>query len=235
MKADLQPLPYIISRFPADPVVSLAGAGGKTTLIFRIARLTDKTSVVTTTTKVGEDQIAAADIRITCGEFPPQEPQGVIWVSPSLEPQKGKILGCALREFSMLAADCGKYHFPLIIEADGAARRHIKAPGVHEPVIPPETNVCFYLAGLDILGKPVNEEFVHRPELFCRITGACFNEPVTADHIVRLFDHPEGGLKNMPPAALKAAYLTHADTEERLHAGEYIAQKLENYHYICLS
>ena len=235
MKAELLPLAGLISKFPTDPVISLAGAGGKTTLLFRIARCFGNASVVTTTTKVGAEQIASADGRVTCGDFSPRDRRGVIWVSPSLEPENGKIIGCSGQEFQSLAADCQRYHIPLINEADGAARRHIKAPAAHEPVIPPETNVCFYLAGLDVLGKPVTDEFVHHPEMFARLTESRTNEPISADHILKLLDHPDGGLKNMPPSALKVAYLTHADTEERLCAGKYIAQMLRNYHYICLS
>ena len=235
MKAEILPLANIIRKFPSDPVVSAAGAGGKTTLIFRIAKEIKGAAIVTTTTKVGSKQILAADRQTTCDEFSGQNSSGVIWVSPSHEPHNGKIIGCTPREFGKLAAECGKYHLPLINEADGAARRHIKAPAAHEPVIPPETNVCFYLAGLDVQGKPVNEENIHRPELFCEITGARMDGAITADHIIKLFNHPEGGLKNMPPSALRVAYLTHADTDERIAAGMYIAENLKNYHYICLS
>ncbi len=235
MKAELLPFADLIGKFPSDPVISLAGAGGKTTLLFRIARCIGNASVVTATTKVGAEQIASADVRVTCGDFSPRDRRGVVWVSPSLEPVNGKIIGCSVEKFRTLAADCQRYHIPLINEADGAARRHVKAPAAHEPVIPPETNVCFYLVGLDVLGRPVTDEFVHRPEIFAGLTESRINEPISADHILRLLDHPYGGLKNIPPSALKVAYLTHADTEERLRAGKYIAQMLKNYHYICLS
>ncbi len=235
MKAEIIPITDMIRRFPSDPVISLSGAGGKTTLLFRIAHGTGGAAVVTTTTKVGADQILSADRQMTCGEFSEPAIPGVIWISPSLEPYNGKIIGCSLQDFGSLAAECRKYHIPLINEADGAACRHIKAPAYHEPVIPPETNVCFYLAGLDVLGKPVTEEYVHRPQLFCTLTGARMDHPIRAEHILKLFDHPDGGLKNMPSAALKAAYLTHADTDERIAAGIYIAEKIENYQFICLS
>lgn len=234
MKAELFPLIEIIQRFPVDPVISAAGAGGKTTLIFRIAREIGRTAVVTTTTKVGADQILSSDRQMTLDVFLSHSFSGVIWVSPSLESHAGKIIGCSIPQFEALAADCKKNHLPLINEADGAARRHIKAPAPHEPPIPPATNVCVYLAGLDVLEKAVTEEFVHRPDLFCKLTGAGMYEQITADHILKLFDHPEGGLKNMPSSALKVACLTHADTDDRIAAGKYIAENIKNYHYICL-
>ena len=106
MKAELLPLSEIIMRFPSDSVISLSGAGGKTTLMFRISRSFDCPSVVTTTTKVGADQILSSDIQTTCAEFPPESSGKVIWVSPSLEPHNGKISGCSPDEFSSLAACC---------------------------------------------------------------------------------------------------------------------------------
>lgn len=235
MKAELLSLTEIISKFPPDPVVSLSGAGGKTTLVFRIAREIKGTVIVTTTTKVGFEQILSADRQILPDAISTLSTEKVIWTSPSLIPQNGKIIGFTLQEFGMLAAECREKHFSLISEADGAACRHIKAPAAYEPVIPADTNVCFYLAGLDVTGKPVSKEYVHRPEIFSKLTGARLNEAVTPDHFVRLFDHPEGGLRNMPPSALRVAYLTHADTEERISAGKYIAENLKYYHYICLS
>ena len=234
MKADLI-FPEDLGRvIPHASVISLAGAGGKTTLMFRLSGLLAEDTVVTTTTKVGAGQIVDSDLQLTCDEFPPDQRMKSIWVSPSLLPVNGKISGCSLSEFSKLAVLCKANNYALINEADGAACRHIKAPADHEPVLPPETDVCIYLAGLDVLGSTVNNNNVHRPELFSAVTGADPGEIITAEHIIRLYDHPLGGLKNMPKKALRIAYLTHADTPERVAAGQYIADALKNYDFICL-
>ncbi len=234
MKADII-FPEDLGRvIPHASVISLAGAGGKTTLMFRLSGLLAEDTVVTTTTKVGAGQIMYSDMQLTCDEFPPDRRMKSIWVSPSLLPVNGKIGGCSLSEFSILADRCKANNFALINEADGAACRHIKAPADHEPVIPQETDVCIYLAGLDVLGSAVNSINVHRPELFSAVTDADPGDIITEKHIVRLYDHPLGGLKNMPGKALRIAYLTHADTPERIAAGQYIADALKNYDIICL-
>lgn len=235
MSAEILSFPDVMGIFPRIPLISLAGAGGKTTLMFRLAEMFPVTCVMTTTTKVGADQILAADQLLECAQFPVEDMKKKVWVSPSLEPVSGKIIGCGASDYLKIADRCIKKGFALVCEADGAARRHVKAPAAHEPVIPREINVCFYLAGLDVIGLPMNAENVHRPELFSEITGAGPDEIIRSEHLIRLFDHPSGGLKNMPEGAMRIAYLTHADTEERISAGRSIAEQLKNYDCLCMS
>ena len=88
---------------------------------------------------------------------------------------------------------------------------------------------------MDVLGLAVNDANVHRPELFSAVSGAEIGSKINADHIARLYDHPNGGMKNNPADVLRIAYMTHADTPERIKAGQYIGSCLNNYDIICLS
>lgn len=221
-------IPFPVS---GNPVISIAGAGGKTTLMFELAKRIPGPVVMTTTTKVGAGQIQNADICLELQEFPPRELSGRMWVSPSLEPHNGKITGCSPEEFSDLAEKCRKKGIAIVNEADGAARRHIKAPAGHEPVIPGESDICIYVVGLDVLGLPLNEENVHRPDLFSSITGLLSGEMITPESIVRLLEHPQGGLKNIPVRAVKIVCMTHADSPEQKKIAEIIASKLKSYDY----
>lgn len=225
----------LIKYFPKSPVISIAGAGGKTTLMFLLAGLLAQPCVVTTTAKVGENQIKRADICLEYKAFPQEDPVKIMWVSPSLEPAGGKISGFDMTSFHTLACICGERHFALVNEADGAACRHIKAPAEHEPAIPPESNVCIYCVGLDVLGKPLNDENVHRPRIFSELTGIPEGAAIDAESILKLLEHPNGGLKNMPENALKIAYLTHTDTRERMGAGKWISENLKKYDIMCIS
>lgn len=224
----------IIFLKPDFPVISIAGAGGKTTLMFELSRKYPGPAVMTTTTKVGADQIRAADLCLELSCFPPREVQSRMWVSPSLVPLNGKIIGCTPEEFSQLAVICREAQIPLINEADGAARRHIKAPAQNEPVIPDESDICIYVIGLDVLGKPMNSETVHRPEIFSSLTGKSEGDIIDTDSIIRLLEHPNGGLKNIPEHAIKIVYLTHADSRKRQCAAELITSKLKSYDYLSL-
>lgn len=224
-------IPFLTS---ADPVISIAGAGGKTTLMFDLAKKFPGPVVMTTTTKVGAGQILKADICLELKNFPPKNLFNRMWVSPSLEAKDGKITGFTPEEFSTLSAICRNAGITLINEADGAAQKHIKAPAAHEPVIPEETNICIYAVGLDALGKPVNGEFVHRPEIFTKLTGLGNEEKIDTNSVIRLLEHAEGGLKNMPGQALRIAYLTHGNTPDRQKAGELIAAGLSSYQYVII-
>lgn len=228
-------LSELVPVFPSASVISIAGAGGKTTLMFRLASMLADFCVVTTTTKVGVDQSKMADVRIKLCDFPPAgtEFSKRMWVSPSLDPENGKIIGCSRGEFSRLADICGKLGISVICESDGAACRHIKAPAEHEPVIPAESNICFFLVGLDVLGLPLSRDHVHRTEQFEKITGMKQGEPIDPEGICRLLDHPLGGLKSMPEHSIKVVYLTHTDTAERIETLNYLASELKSFDYLC--
>ena len=234
MKPELITFPDIPNILPEHPIISIAGAGGKTTLMFELAKTLPGIVVTTTTTKVGETQIMSANQQMTFDQFPPGKPSKIIWVSPSLQPQNGKINGFSKEAFPPLAEICRAHGWPILLETDGAACRHIKAPAAHEPNIPAQSNVSFTLVGLDTLGCPINPEFVHRPEIFTRLTETKPNNLITIHSIIKLLEHPEGGLKNIPPNALRIAYLTHAASDERITAAKSIAQQLQHYDYVCI-
>lgn len=223
----MKPLKDLSSLAKPGAVISLSGAGGKTTLMFRLSRAISGAVIVTTTTKVWDEQTKLADSRLTIGNLPAELPGKVTWVSPSLNPQNGKILGCDAIDFAKLCMYADRKHAALIYEADGSAQKHIKAPAGHEPSIFPQTTHCCYLIGLDVLGKPISGEFVHRPEIFAGITGSAFGEIIREETILHLMEHPNGGLKNMPQTAKKIAVLVHAS--EYPEAAEYITKKITQY------
>ena len=233
MKPKLIPLRDIPNILPEHPIISIAGAGGKTTLMFELAKTLPETVVTTTTTKVGETQINSANQQLPFDQFPPQNPEKIIWVSPSLVPQNGKISGFSKKAFPQLAEICRGNGWPIIAETDGAACRHIKAPAAHEPNIPAQSNVCFTLVGLDVVGCPISPEFIHRPEIFAHLTETKPNDLITTHSIIKLLEHPEGGRKNIPPNAIRIAYLTHAAGDERIAAAQSIVQQLQHYDYVC--
>ncbi len=59
----------------------------------------------------------------------------------------------------------------IIVEADGARHKSIKSTAAHEPVVPDMTTHLIHVTGLDVLGRPLDDEHVHRAELFSLNTG----------------------------------------------------------------
>ncbi len=221
----------LLHAIPAGNVVSISGAGGKTTLMFELGHAVPGPCVTTTTTKVGSDQINAADARYSFGVWLNRIGEDkCAWVARSF-PQEGKKQSGfdMMDELAQLINICRKHSITLLYEADGASRRHIKAPAAHEPVISPLTDICVYVIGLDTIGQIMSEESVHRPELFSAVTGRPPGEPIQTEDLISLAVHPNGGLKNVPPAAERILYLTHADNAERRHAGAVIAEQVRPY------
>lgn len=87
----------------------------------------------------------------------------------------------------------------VLVEADGAARRPLKAHAPHEPVIPAAVNRVVCVVGASGFGRPISQA-AHRPELYAALAGVEAEAPAT----------PE----------TEAAVLT----KEALHDGVYINQ-----------
>ncbi len=55
--------------------------------------------------------------------------------------------------------------------------------------------------GLDVLGMPLTEQFVHRPERMIAVAGGPIGEPITASLVAIVLAHEEGGQKGVPVGA----------------------------------
>ena len=109
----------------------------------------------------------------------------------------------------------------MVIKTDGARKRAFKAPGPDEPLIPPFSNICVLIAGLDSIGRPLNERHVHRPEIAARFAEVELDTPVTPEIMARVVAHPRAYLPKFPPGAKRVLYLSKARAEQdRHHARE---------------
>jgi probable selenium-dependent hydroxylase accessory protein YqeC len=85
----------------------------------------------------------------------------------------------------------------------------VKAPGPHEPVLPPGTDLVVGVVGLDCLGRAMDGRTVHRPELFSRVTGCAPGAPIEWEHLAALCRHPDGLFKGA--ASARAVLLNKVD------------------------
>ena len=83
----------------------------------------------------------------------------------------------------------------VVVEADGSRRLPFKAPAAHEPVIPATSTIVVPIVGLDVLGRSLDAEHVHRPQLVADLTGVALGQPVTPEMIATVLAHPRGGAK----------------------------------------
>ena len=104
----------------------------------------------------------------------------------------------------------------VLVEADGSARRPLKAHAPWEPVIPPESGRTVCVLGLTGLGRPIREA-AHRPELYARLAGAGEDDTASADAAAKV-------LAAEPAADIY--FFNQADTPELLAAGRTLARLL---------
>ena len=75
----------------------------------------------------------------------------------------------------------------VLVEADGAAGRPLKAHRPWEPVIPACSGMTVCVVGASGIGRPAME-VCHCPELFCELAGMSADAPVQAEHIARVIN-----------------------------------------------
>jgi probable selenium-dependent hydroxylase accessory protein YqeC len=211
-------------------VISLVGGGGKTTLMFRLAReLCDegKKVITTTTTRIMEpspqetaflfvntnDEEIKRFVDRNIGEY-----RHITLASERLG--GGKLKGISP---GLVEALCRSEVFDfMIIEADGSAGLPVKAPREGEPVIPSNTTLLVALLGTDGVGLELTEGKVFRPEIVSSITGIPMGGKMTDEAMAVLISHPKGITKGTPPSSRRIVFLNKVDIPD----GEVKAEKV---------
>ena len=208
-------------RIKAGEVLALIGAGGKTSTIARLIKeLSPSIPVLaTTTTHLGFEQRTITDQHVltTDTEWKQQvegylsEGQSVLLTAPANG--EGKWTAPSDQDLKDTCHTLRGKQGVLLIEADGARSRALKAPAAHEPVIPPFTTVTVLVAGTRALGKPLSGESVHRPELAGPLMGLKPGETIESRHVAQLLTSPAGGLKGVPAGSVVRCILNIAEQE----------------------
>lgn len=216
-------------------VLSLTGGGGKTSIMFHLARLlaqSGKRVLTTTTTRIFAPTPEQSETVLVDGD-----PQVVLRLASACLkysshvtaaatslPDSGKLKGFGPEDINAFEKS-GLFDW-ILVEADGAAGRSLKAPAEHEPVIPSSTTVLIAVAGLDVLGKPLTEDYVFRSGLAAKLVGQAGGETVTGPLLANFFTHPAGLFKDASAVSRRFIFLNKADNPERIAAGAMIAGQL---------
>jgi probable selenium-dependent hydroxylase accessory protein YqeC len=217
-------------------VISLVGAGGKTTLMFSLAKqMKDcgKTVLTTTTTRIFMPAVSQSPATVVSEAPEALLPEikrllklyGHVSAGAAHLKEHGKITGFSPEMIARLwrsaIADW------ILVEADGAAGRPLKAPASHEPVIPAVTDHLVAVAGLRAIGRPFDERHVFRTGRYAAITGLSSGEPITASSVTAAILHPEGIMKGAPSEVQRFVFLNKAQREDLHKTGEEVAAQLQ--------
>ena len=219
--------------------IAFIGAGGKTTALFQIARNLQSPVIVTATSHLGTWQTKLADRHIIADSIASLEElehglTGILLVTGRREDDRtGPVDEDVLHRLHQF---CSYRNIPLLIEADGSRQKPLKAWAEHEPPIPSFVNQVVHVTGLNALGKPLNNDAVHRAEMFSNISGLAIGEPITVQAIIDSMIHPDGGLKNSPQGVQKVAVLNQADTADlQSSASRMVQPLLSTYNSVVIS
>lgn len=191
-------------RLHSPGIVAVAGSGGKTTLVQALAAelaAKDQTVVISPTTHIyppparlcgpawlwegGTRSLDEIEARLLPGK--------VTAVAQSLTSQ-GKLKGLNQEQIKALAAS-GAW---LLAEADGSARKPLKAWAPHEPVWPGNEALRVVLIGARALGKPLAPEFVHRHEEFAGAAGMDLGDRIMPQDLTKVVLGPAGPFGGRP-------------------------------------
>lgn len=223
------------------PVISLVGAGGKTSVMYQLAK--ERTAagvpvIVTTSTHIqkpenlpengrllyakrAQEVLEAVGLDLETEQSDHLPDPGILLVTGQ-PAESGKLRGLPLVELENLAAVCRQDARDavcptLLIEADGSRRMPMKAPETHEPVIISGTETVIACLGLSAVGRPLGE-VCFRAERAADVLGIALNERVTPEIAAELLLSREGGRKLAEGREFRIV-LNQADTPERIEAG----------------
>jgi probable selenium-dependent hydroxylase accessory protein YqeC len=90
----------------------------------------------------------------------------------------------------------------VLVKADGARMRWIKAPQDGEPLIPGHATTVVPVVSAKTIGAPLSDKIAHRIELLEAVTGARRDQPITSEHVAQLLASENGALKNVGSATV---------------------------------
>jgi len=217
----------LIEALSADaPLVCVVGAGGKKTTLYALANQLDR-AVVTATVRIPifDEQVAA--VRVT------RDPVGALrdnddWPLGLVPEQErdDRYLGYDRETVTAIRATPG--HGPVLVKADGARTRLLKAPDEREPQIPATADTVIPVASARVVGKPLDDDHVHRPERVAALTGLDLGDPIRPEDVAAVLASRQGGRKRAPPSATVVPLINMVDDDELAATGREIADAIHD-------
>jgi len=199
-----------------DPaLVSFIGAGGKTTLILRLAEeltAAEHQVIITTTTKIYPPHnlplVLVSSFKQAMSELANiLEKQNIVLLGSSIGAD-GKLQGLEPAIVNRLYRALKIF---TLVEADGARGKPLKGYNDYEPLIPSQSDQVFAVIGADALGQKVDDTHIHRFECFCTTTGIDAGKEIKGILLAKSYRQMHEIAISQAPAAEHIAILNKAD------------------------
>ena len=162
-------------------VITVIGSGGKTSLIWLLARQLARRVphvLVTPTTKMFLPP-PAEKLFDHYSDGAPPAPLAGITLAGVFNEKTGKLESLPPPELERIVRD----YDLVLIEGDGSRRLPLKGWADHEPVVPRFTDFTVGMLPLWPMGMPTSEKIIHRLPLFCALSGAKAGEALSLAHL----------------------------------------------------
>ncbi|APE96244.1 selenium cofactor biosynthesis protein YqeC [Halodesulfurarchaeum formicicum] len=206
-----------------DGLTAVVGAGGKKSTIYTVADELDR-AVVTTTVRIPFFDEHVATVLET--DRPRDALESVTDWPVGLVPgyEENRYLGYEPHVVDTITESQAPE--AILVKADGARNRDFKAPGENEPRIPETADRVLGIASVAAVGKPLDEEWVHRPERVAALTGLEPGDPIGVEDMATVLSSPRGTEKGVPESATFLPVLNKVDDDTDLETAREIADRV---------
>ncbi|WP_132056749.1 selenium cofactor biosynthesis protein YqeC [Halorussus amylolyticus] len=207
-------------------VLAVVGAGGKKSTLYALAARLDR-AVVTATVRIPIFDPEVAEVRVG-DDLRSMLTDAENWPL-GLVPEREREDRYRGYDPEIVADIAAAHDGPVLVKADGARTRWLKAPDDREPQIPAVADTVIPIASAKVVGKPLSAEHVHRPERVAAVTGREAGDRIRAEDAAHVLASDEAGLKGVPEGATAIPVVNMVDdsaleTVAREIAGEVLAR-----------
>lgn len=176
-------------------MISIVGAGGKTTLMFLLANeLKNKGKVlVTTTTKIynPSEEVDSLALGEEGYKFLKSINDNGIYAYGKYINDENKLIGADVEILNGLT-DSFDY---ILVESDGSKRKDLKAWNNNEPVVSSITSNTIGVLSLKTINMEINNENIHRLKEFTSLTNSKEGQKVNLDTLIEVIFNKKGLFK----------------------------------------
>jgi probable selenium-dependent hydroxylase accessory protein YqeC len=214
----------LVAALGADHgLTCVVGAGGKKSTLYALAAHIPR-AVVTATVRIPifDGQVAAVHVTddpVAAVRDATEWPVGVV-----PEREGDRYIGYDPETVSAIAA--ADVADAVLVKADGARTRWLKAPNDTEPQLPSAVDTVVPIASVRVVGEALSPEHVHRPERVAAITGLDPGDRIEAADVAAVLASDRGGRKGVPPGATVVPLLNMVDDASLEAVGREIAVEI---------
>ncbi|MFP8890052.1 selenium cofactor biosynthesis protein YqeC [Natrialbaceae archaeon A-CW2] len=222
----------LVHTLEADTgVVCVVGAGGKKSTLYELAGRLER-CVLTATVRIPifDEQVAKVDVVSdpvgTLEQVIQREDSGSeeFWPLGVVPERDGtdRYRGYDPETVDRIAALDGIDQ--VLVKADGARTRLLKAPNDREPQLPRSADTVLAIASCHAVGRSLEADVVHRPERVAALTGRSVGDVLEPADIATVLTHSDGGMKGIPPSATPIPVINMVDDEADLEVAREIGR-----------